>query len=186
MSVLSARNYRWLLLCVLISTNLNLYPANAGAPESVPGGVVALALPEDVTRARYHDQDVMLLERAALPGSGAVSTGKIAVVGISIQEAPGQHWVVVQSSAHGSYRVALVIEPKSYPEQRLSIANKRKVNPLAQDLDRIQRESQAMAEQYARFSRPRGSPFPLLMPVQGPISSVWFSPHSEWTTPEPP
>ncbi len=168
-----------LLVCVMLYLSVfgSFQPASAGiralSVQSVPGGVAVIPLDADVSQVSYAGRGVMLLaDTPSGPfGSAQYSPAKIAILGVSIEQQPGLHTLQVQSRDHGSYRVEIEILSKRFPEQRLTIANKRKVNPLTQDISRIQRESIQMREQYARFTALSASPFPLLQPVKGRISS---------------
>jgi murein DD-endopeptidase MepM/ murein hydrolase activator NlpD len=93
-----------------------------------------------------------------------------AVVGVPLNATPGTLQLQVETP-RGPRAVDFEVAPKSYPEQRLTIANERLVNPLPEDLARIERESALMRAQYRRFTPLEQSPFPLLKPVQGRISS---------------
>ena len=122
---------------------------------AVQGGIELVALPDGVTHATYNGRSVMVL-----PG-----TPPRAVVGVPLSAEPGRHVVHVDGTT-----VAFQVVAKKYPEQRITIANPKMVNPDPADLERIANEQQAMNENYDAFTRLERSPFPLLRPSTGPVS----------------
>lgn len=125
--------------------------------DAVPGGVAVIEVPADTKQAIYRNRKVMLLD-----DNGA----RYAVVGIPLSIKPGPE----QLSVDGA-QVSFEVRDKAYREQRLTITNDRKVNPYAEDMDRIRSERKEMDSVFLTFdtSRPVASRFS--MPAQGPISS---------------
>jgi murein DD-endopeptidase MepM/ murein hydrolase activator NlpD len=144
-----------LLLTTLLSS---MIAAAQGA--AVPGGIALIPLPEDAVGGRFGEAPVLVLRNGQ----------PTAVVGVPLNARPGTLELEVETP-RGTRAVTFEVAPKSYPEQRLTIANERLVNPLPEDLARIERESALMRAQYRRFTLLERSPFPLLKPVQGRISS---------------
>lgn len=127
-------------------------------PESdlVPGGVAVIALPEGVTTASYDERPVIVAERDGQP---------YAVVGIPLSASSGTHFLTA-----GDATISFTVQPKAYREQRLTIKNRRKVNPYAEDMDRIIRERREMDAIFASFTA-RSPEFGFALPASGPISS---------------
>jgi murein DD-endopeptidase MepM/ murein hydrolase activator NlpD len=150
---------RWLSVVVLA-----LAAANAIA--GVPGGIEVIALPTDVEGVWFEGRPVMVI-----PGPGSEL---VAVVGIPLNVEPGTRHVTIDAST-GSYRHNFTVVEKAYPEQHITIANQQMVTPAARNLERIRREAASMRAQYRRFeplAEPvQQSPFPMLQPVQGIVSS---------------
>ncbi|MCZ6890637.1 MAG: M23 family metallopeptidase [Gammaproteobacteria bacterium] len=122
-----------------------------------PGGVVALELPNDFTEVTYNDRHPLIYARHAL-------------IGIPLQAKVGTHSAIVQTQSRGSVRIEFEISAKDYPEQHITIADKRMVDPLADDLKRIRKESRLMRDAYAlRTEVAELAPFQ--QPVDGRISS---------------
>ena len=86
----------------------------------------------------YRDRPVMVLQEGDT---------HYAVVGISLGAKPGVHKITA-----GDERIAFTVEAKHYEEQRLTIASKRKVNPYAEDMDRIIREKRQINAAYTLFT----------------------------------
>ena len=126
--------------------------------EAVPGGVYTTQLPVNVVRVSYKDRPVLIFER-------------LAIVGIGINADPGNHELALFDEAENYTKLSLTVFAKQYPEQRLSIANPRMVNPNEDDLVRIRSESTKMQAQYRRFSKVESSLRPFLKPAQGVTSS---------------
>lgn len=88
----------------------------------------------------------------------------IAVVGIPLSQAPGSATV-----KNGNREYTFEIQSKAYPEQHLTV-QKKHVNPSAEQLQRIRRESAAMNAIYTSFTEGHGWS-PMAWPVNGPLSS---------------
>lgn len=137
-----------------------------GVQAGVPGGIEVIPLPADVEGVWFEDRPVMVI-----PGPGSEP---VAVVGIPLGVDPGTRHVTIDAST-GSYRHNFTVVAKAYPEQHITIANQQMVTPATRNLERIRREAVRMRAQYQRFEPlpdpvPE-SPFPMLQPVQGIISS---------------
>lgn len=121
------------------------------------GGVAVLPLPKGTVDALYRDEPALIVADHA-------------IVGIGLDAKPGKHRVRVRT-ANGDTAINFKVVAKAYPEQRLSIANRRQVNPLPEDLERIRRESRRSRAAYARRSPVRPGLLPFRQPVQGVYSS---------------
>lgn len=131
------------------------------AHAAVPGGIEVVPLPDDAQRAMYENRPVLIV-REPHP---------TAIVGISLDAKLGKHALVIESASSGRTEHAFTVTKKSYPVQRLTLADDKMVNPPAEDLVRIERETKLMNEQYGRFSPLPASPFPMMLPAVGPVSS---------------
>jgi murein DD-endopeptidase MepM/ murein hydrolase activator NlpD len=121
----------------------------------VPGGVAVIAVSQDTTSATFKGRKVMLVED---------NGEKYAVVGLSLGTKPGQH------TLHAASPMIFTVENKDYEEQRLTIKNKRKVNPYAEDMPRIQADRKEMDTAFLNFEA-RQPDVVFDMPVEGIISS---------------
>ena len=131
------------------------------AHAAVPGGIEIVALPEGAQRATYENRPVLIVHQP----------NPIAIVGISLEAIPGRHVLIIESPTEGRSEHPFRVTKKSYPVQRLTLTNDKMVNPPAEDLARIERETKLMTEQYDRFSPLAASPFPMMLPSIGPVSS---------------
>ncbi|MDH3642504.1 MAG: M23 family metallopeptidase [Gammaproteobacteria bacterium] len=134
-----------------------------GQATAVPGGLYAYSRVPDGASVVYADRAVLVMDNTAL-------------VGIPISAEPGNHFLQVIDATGTNARHDFVVVAKQYPEQRLTIANKRMVNPEPRDLERIRGESSAMRQQYLSFSTFAASTTaaslrPFLKPVAGITSS---------------
>ncbi|MCZ6640176.1 MAG: peptidoglycan DD-metalloendopeptidase family protein [Gammaproteobacteria bacterium] len=125
--------------------------------EAVPGGVYTTTLPENVARVSYNDRPVLIVDG-------------LAIVGIDIGADPGDHELTLIDEAGHPTKHSFTISAKEYPEQRLTIANQRLVNPNEDDLIRIRGESTKMRTQFQRFSKVESTLRPFLKPVEGVTS----------------
>lgn len=121
------------------------------------GGVAVLPLPAGAVDVLYGDEPALIVSDHV-------------IVGVGLDAAPGRHHVVVRT-ADGDTTIDFDVAAKQYPEQRLTIANKRKVNPLPEDMERIERESKLQRAAYDRRTPLRHDLLPFKQPVQGIYSS---------------
>lgn len=135
------------------SVPASVLPDNA----RVPGGVAVLQVPAGTEQARFEHKRVMLLSHDGQ---------KYAIVGIPLQAKPGDYKISL-----GGSTVAFSVEPKAYKTQRLTITNKRQVNPLPADLKRIHKESRILNRAFSHFDTAMPVHDTFIMPADGPISS---------------
>ena len=122
------------------------------------GGIAALPLPPDAVSARYEAEDALVLAGHALVGIGA-------------EAEPGKHEVTVRTASGDERTIAFVVVGREFPEEHLTIANPRHVNPDPADLERYARERDIQLAAYALRTPLRDGLLPLQMPVEGRISS---------------
>ena len=121
------------------------------------GGIAVLPLPDDALAARYRGQETLTVAGHA-------------IVGVPLDAAPGAREVDIRTTV-GERAITFEVVAKDYPEQRLTIANRRQVNPLPEDLERISRESELQRAAYARRTPVRADLLPFEQPVEGIYSS---------------
>jgi len=129
----------------------------------VPGGVAVIDLgpaSQTTPTARWGEQPIAVVR----------DKGRwVALFGIPLDTLPGD----VEISVFFGLTVAtrqISIQMKNYPEQRLTIKDKRKVEPNPDDLARIEREKEITEAIKRRFSgTPPATDFAL--PAKGPLSS---------------
>ncbi len=137
--------------------NLLLPLLAAVVGSGVPGGVVAVPLPEHAVGAHFE-------------GRPAVVHRDHALIGLPLETSPGEYSVDIGTRT-GDVKVSFNVEPKEFPVQRLTIANDRMVNPRSEDLVRIGKETARMRAAYALASPAGGDLHPFLLPVDGEMSS---------------
>ena len=134
-----------------------LFLALAAAATVDVGGVLALPLPEDAQEAFYDGEPTLIVAGAA-------------VVGVPVDASPGEQELVVRTPA-GERSLAFTVVGRDFPEERLTIANPRMVNPEPADLERHKRERAIQDAAYGLRTPPRPDLVPFLQPAQGRISS---------------
>ncbi len=127
----------------------------------VPGGVAVVPLGSGAKApaVRYQDKPVLVVQE----------DGKtwIAIVGIPLKSAPGPHQVPTSAGRP----LTFTLGPTHYREQHIKLKNSRQVNPLAEDMTRINRELAEQTRAYQTFSPAQPSNLLFDKPVQGPLSS---------------
>lgn len=133
--------------------------------ESVPGGVAVLPVAdasEPRPRVEYAGKPVMVVSH---------HNQWYAVVGIPLNTKTGEQKIKVLQS-HGSRMVPFTISSKAYETQHITIKDKRKVVPNAEDLKRIRKERGAMDRALGHWDDSLiTSDLHLDLPVEGRLSS---------------
>jgi len=156
-----------LLLVCLVLAPFNLFavaPVVISLPQSsmVPGGVAVIPTNSTASDATYQDQRVML----------ARYQGQLyAIIGIPLTARPGAHSFSLNYDDGRSEEIQFAVSDKQYREQRLTISNQRQVNPNAEDMQRISRESAEMNQAFSSWSDSRTPVFSMQAPVDGIRSS---------------
>jgi murein DD-endopeptidase MepM/ murein hydrolase activator NlpD len=130
---------------------------------ATPGGVARVPLGPAADRPQAWMAGVPLL----VAGSPA---GWTAVVGIALDQPPGELRLAVQRGTAPASSVVFTVQPHRYGEQRLSVAP-RHVDLAPEHLARHQREQAHQAEIKALFSDGPAAGLRMLQPVVGPRSS---------------
>lgn len=127
----------------------------------VPGGVAVVPLGDgaQAPSARYKDKPVLVVREEGRRW--------IAIVGIPLKSAAGSHQLVVNDGRKLDFQVG----DKHYREQHIKLKNTRQVNPLAEDMVRINRELAEQNKAYQIFSPGQPSNLMFDKPVNGPLSS---------------
>ena len=151
-------------ICLVTSTNAFAEPVFVGNP--VPGGVaiVDLGSTEDpLPRTRYGAKRVLVIKQ-----NGQWK----GLVGLSLKTLPGNYIVSYQTdNRKGSSKEANIkVAPKTYPEQRIKMKQKKYVSPGKEQLSRIKREKTHMGKLFKTW-RETDVSVQLSWPVVGPLSS---------------
>lgn len=138
------------------------WPAAQALPvhAPVPGGIAVIELPEDAAEARvlYRGRPVLTVQE---------NGRRYALVGLPLSAKPGPDSLSLRDSSPRERVVDFRIEDKAYPTQRLTIKDKRKVNPLPEDVSRIARELKTMEAAYATFT-----PEPVSIVFDPPVAGI--------------
>lgn len=139
------------LLCPLLALAL---PQHA----PVPGGVAVIPIADDshaAPQAYFNDKRVLVINDGAWK----------AIVGIPLDTAPGPQQLVV-----GEHRIGFDVQPKAYPEERLTVKRKY-VAPDPEQLARIRAEQPRIRTALATFSDATPATLRFNRPVDGRESS---------------
>ena len=154
------------LLAPLLALSLLLLTTAAQASyitrtlnKPVPGGVAVVDLgpAASAPQARFDGKPVLVVKE---------QDNWLAIVGIPLTQKPG-----TASLSQGNRSLPFTVGSKKYPEQHITLKNKRQVNPDPADLKRIDRELAEQIKAYRSFSPALPSNLILDKPVNGPLSS---------------
>lgn len=155
----------WPLLALLLGA-----PAQAQSlPQEnpVPGGIVIVAVGLDTEPAPpvyYDNQRVLVIAHA----------GKWrAVVGVPLTSAPGPQVIRAGDPGGRQREFSFTVQPKEYPEQRITLKDKRMVEPSAKDLARIEREQKVIRRVFAFWTDLPLKSLEFQVPARGRLSSVF-------------
>ena len=157
-----AFNAALLLACLIASPPADALPRH----QAVPGGVAVIELPATGAarpQVSFRDRPVMVI---------AENERWFAVVGIPLSMAPGPASLSIDNPDGPALPLSFVIGNIDYPEQRLTIGNKRQVDPTADDLKRIAGDRREINRAFRSWDRePVDTAFHL--PAIGPRSSAF-------------
>jgi len=151
------------LLCYSIS---GLLPVSAFTESSVPGGVTIVDLglaSEPQPQARFGSKKIMVIQR----------DGKWkGLVGLSLKTLPGDYIVSYKTgkTSKSDNEIAVKVLPKTYPEQRIKMKQKKYVSPDKEQLARIKKEKVHMGKLF-KIWRDTDVSIDLDWPVKGLVSS---------------
>jgi murein DD-endopeptidase MepM/ murein hydrolase activator NlpD len=150
----------------LVLVVLFLGPVVHALPKSdpVPGGVIVIPLDDT-----YDTRPVVTFDDAPTPVIQDTAGIWQAVIGIPLSTKPGNHTAQL---LNGSQTIALSfsVNDKQYKTQRLTIKNKRKVEPNKEDLERIWKEN-SRKKKVKNAWRETIPDFSFRIPVEGITSS---------------
>lgn len=160
------------ILHVLLGCSLLCAAAAAGDPRlpvesRVPGGIALL----DLGQGESAPGAVMYNEHRA---PVIRSDGRwVAVIGIPLSVTPGTEQAILHpgDSTGARRELPFVVEAKQYQEQRLTIKNRRQVEPNDEDLERIAAERVRIDRALGHYSEDQEPGFRMVVPVPGRRSS---------------
>lgn len=133
----------------------------------VPGGIVIVPVAPDTEPApvvHFDNQRVLVM-----PQDGKWQ----AVVGVPLSAAPGSQTLQVSDREGQRRELPFTVQPKEYAEQRLTIKERRMVEPSAEDLVRIEREQVVIRQLFATWTNLPLKSLQFRVPAQGRISSIF-------------
>lgn len=132
----------------------------------VPGGVIILPLETGgnvAPEVSYEQRQVMVIKQ---------DSQWQAVVGIPLAAKPGNHKVLVDDQGVLS-SIVFEVRNKSYPTQHVNVPDDRKVNPYAEDMDRIEAETARINKALRNWRVSDDVPFNFVWPVEGRVSGLF-------------
>lgn len=161
----------------LLAATLAVIPDNSPLPNAlphsqphslprsaaVPGGIVVVDLGSDTPsvapEVHYNKKRVMVVQH-----DGRWQ----AIVGIPLAAKKGQHQLNITGRRQ---TISFDVHAKTYAEQRLTIKNKRKVNPNKDDLKRIRGERGRINSALSHWQQQAAVNTAFILPVEGRLSS---------------
>ena len=149
------------LLALVSSFSVHALPEQA----LVPGGIALLKLPgyKQDTKVYFNNKRI-----AVFPHKDTW----VAMAGISLSSKPGDYEFSIRQADGLSLNTKITVKYKKYDEQHLTIKNKRKVNPNAEDSKRIAAESKRKKKARKLYSESEPN-VSFIWPVTGRISSIY-------------
>ncbi len=133
--------------------------------DPVPGGIaiVELGINSRTPPAAYYKNKRLLVRKTDKQWE--------AVVGIPLSAKAGIHKLRVAPVDDKPYQRDFSVHDKKYKEQHLTIKNKRKVNPNAEDMKRIRAEKKIINAALSQWTAQPYVPTQFMLPVKGRLSS---------------
>jgi len=132
----------------------------------VPGGIVILPLEIEgnvAPEVTYQKQQVLVVKQ---------DSQWQAVVGIPLSADPGNHKILVENQGALSSFI-FEVKDKAYPTQRINVPDDRKVNPYAEDMDRIEAETTKINKALRHWRSNDSVPFNFVWPIEGRVSGLF-------------
>ena len=133
----------------------------------VPGGIVIINLKltsNEPPIVHYKGSRTLVMEDPKKPNNW------ITVIGIPLDASVGTNHIEIMNNINISEQ-SFTVKDKKYPVERLTIPEKRKVEPLAEDLAIIEAEYIETIQTYAQWEYKKLKSLALAMPVKGRKSS---------------
>jgi murein DD-endopeptidase MepM/ murein hydrolase activator NlpD len=136
--------------------------------EPVPGGIAIVTVAPGSAATplvRFDGQRVMVVRENA---------SWKAVVGLALTLAPGEQELEITDPENDTRRtVSFQVLPKLYQVQHITLANKRQVNPTAEDMKHIVRDQEAINRAFGTWTNDLADDLRFSLPAQGRFSSAF-------------
>jgi len=157
----------WLQLSTLIVLLFSTHISHA-LPEAhtVPGGIAVLPLgiSEKPPVVRFKKRKVMVVQE---------DQQWFAIVGLPLTTKVGTHSLKVKIPGHVERKITFSVDKKQYPEQHITIKNKRMVNPNQYDMEKIGLDRTRIRRALKHWQDTQDIQFDFIKPVQGAYSSAF-------------
>ncbi len=131
-------------------------------PSMVPGGIAVIPTGTNAVEGKYNNQRIILAN---------YREQQYAIIGIPLNARIGSHQFFLTHADSRTETLQFSVENKEYAEQHLTITNNRQVNPDADDMLRIKRESAEMTQAFSSWNDSLSPVFSMRAPVDGIRSS---------------
>ncbi|MDH5766300.1 MAG: peptidoglycan DD-metalloendopeptidase family protein [Gammaproteobacteria bacterium] len=153
------------IITILISFFISYTPAYAFPRHNpVPGGLALIPINTDLQPKVYFNKKPVAII--------SDQSKSYAMVGIPLTTSAGKQSVQIKWPDNSTENREFIVQPKTYQAQYLTIKNKRKVNPNAQDMERISKERVRKNKAKKLWSN-QDVNANFLTPVQGRVSSIF-------------
>ncbi len=133
---------------------------------AVPGGIVIVDLELNSNKTSSKAPIVFYKKKRVMVAN---NDGRwLGIVGIALTAKPGQHTLRIKG--HNKL-ISFTVKPKKYAEQHITIKDKRKVNPNAEDMKRIRRERVRINSALKHWADSDEVNTRFVLPVAGELSS---------------
>ena len=159
------KNNHLLSIIALLAMSTALNAASLPRESAVPGGIALVDLGSANTpapHARYQGNRVMVQQHEGRWW---------AVVGLPLATQPGKQSLKVTEKGSAARSIDFDVIDKKYTEQRLTLQNKKMVDPDPEDLKRIAREQKLSKEAFAKWSNKEEVTLLFSTPINGRLSS---------------
>ena len=153
------------LVCFVFLTGCSPYVHALPRPENVPGGIVIVPLDSnspEPPKVSYNNKRVLVIED---------SQKWHAIIGIPLSAKPGKQSIDIIDGDGRKTNMKFTLVSKKYETQRLNIKDKRKVEPTAEDLERIWKEKKIMNTALEFWRDNKTVDMNFIAPVEGVRSS---------------
>lgn len=133
--------------------------------DPVPGGVawVEIGRATDPAPRAYLDAERVMVIRQ--------NDAWLAVVGIPLSLKPGEHDLTVVDAMDRTSTQRFTVRAKKFAAQHITLTNKRLVDPLPADIERITRDQKALTQAFTHWADESGPLLAFQFPAQGRLSS---------------
>lgn len=134
--------------------------------QAVPGGLIVLPLgtgelPPSVS---FKKRKIMVIQN---------QQQWFAVVGLSLKTQAGSHYISVTAPGVNPRKIPFNVSKKQYPEQYITIKNKRMVNPNQYDMKKITQDRTRIKRALKHWQNTQDINLDFIKPVQGTYSSAF-------------
>ncbi len=159
------KNNSLVLISALMMVSGPLTAAEFPHQEAVPGGIALIDLgpgSDKAPQAHFKGKRVMVQRHDG---------DWWAIVGLPLETEPGTQPLNVEDKKSAGRTISFTVEPKSYTEQRLTLQNKKMVNPDPEDLKRIANDQKLSRAAFSHWSENNDVPLLFAAPISGRLSS---------------